>query len=327
MQNATRWTVVTGGAGFIGSHLCRYLLEKQHAVLCIDDLSSGLIDNIISLKHYPQFKFIKHDITCPINLTNIKEIYNLACPAAPHYYLNNSIQTFKTNIYGSMNMLELARNNSAKILQASTSEVYGDPQFHPQLEDYFGNVNPIGPRACYNEGKRAAEALFFDYHRVYKLPIKIIRLFNVYGPQMRQDDGRVISNFIWQALNNNPLTIYGTGTQTRSFCYVSDIVEGLYKVMNTDDHFLGPINLGNPEEISIINLATIINRLLSLEENIVFKPQLQDDPRRRCPDIELAKKVLNWYPRVVFHTGLNKTVDYFKATFKNAIKEPIYFNN
>ncbi len=302
--------LVTGGAGFLGSHLCERLLKEYYDVLCVDNFYTGSKVNIEHLLHEPYFELIRHDITFPLYV-EVDEIYNLACPASPVHYQHDPVQTTKVNVHGSINMLGLAKRTRAKILQASTSEVYGDPEVHPQPETYRGNVNPLGPRACYDEGKRCAETLFFDYYRQHKVRIKVARIFNTYGPRMHPNDGRVVSNFILQALLGKPLTIYGDGSQTRSFCYVDDLIEGLIRLMNTDDDFTGPINLGNPEEVSIMELAELILELTASSSEIRFLPLPADDPRKRCPDITLAKEKLNWEPRVPLKEGLKKTIDYF----------------
>jgi len=307
--------LVTGGAGFIGSHLCEKLLAEGHEVLCVDNFFTGAKDNIIHLLDNPYFEVIRHDICFPLYV-EVDEIYNLACPASPVHYQRNPVQTTKVSVLGSINMLGLAKRLKIKILQASTSEVYGDPKVHPQPETYWGNVNPIGPRACYDEGKRCAETLFFDYHRQHGIKIKVVRIFNTYGPKMHPNDGRVVSNFIVQALKNEPITVYGDGTQTRSFCYVDDMVEGIIKMMNSPDDFTGPVNLGNPEEYRIIDLAKKIIDLTGSRSKIVFKPLPQDDPKRRCPDITLAKEKLGWEPRTPIEEGLKKTIEYFEKLLK-----------
>jgi UDP-glucuronate decarboxylase len=289
--------LVTGGAGFIGSHLCERLLQEGHEVICVDNFYTGTKDNIKHLMNNPYFEIIRHDITFPLYV-EVDEIYHLACPASPVHYQNDPVFTIKTAVHGTINMLGLAKRTKAKILLASTSEVYGDPEVHPQPEEYWGNVNPIGPRACYDEGKRCAETLFFDYHRQHKVKIKIARIFNTYGPRMQINDGRVISNFIVQALRGEEITVYGDGSQTRSFCYIDDMVEGLIRLMNTPDEITGPINLGNPNETSILELAQKIIELTGSNSKIVFKPLPQDDPRRRCPDITKAKIILNWEPKI-----------------------------
>jgi len=310
MKGWKKRVLVTGGAGFLGSHLCERLLKEYADVICVDNFYTGSKVNIEHLIGNPYFELIRHDITFPLYL-EIDEIYNLACPASPIHYQYDPVQTTKVNVHGSINMLGLAKRTKAKILQASTSEVYGDPEIHPQREDYRGNVNPLGPRACYDEGKRCAETLFFDYHRQHGVRIKVARIFNTYGPRMHPNDGRVVSNFILQALRNKPITIYGDGSQTRSFCYVDDMIEGLIRLMNTLDSFTGPVNLGNPEEVSILELAETIIELIGSKSQLVFMPLPQDDPKRRCPDITLAKTVLQWEPRTPLREGLKKTIDYF----------------
>ncbi|MDO9124778.1 MAG: SDR family oxidoreductase [Deltaproteobacteria bacterium] len=303
--------LVTGGAGFLGSHLCERLLKEGHDVLCVDNFYTGTRRNIAHLLDHPYFELLRHDITFPLYV-EVDEIYNLACPASPIHYQNDPVQTTKVNVHGSINMLGLAKRLKAKILQASTSEVYGDPSIHPQPENYWGNVNCIGPRSCYDEGKRCAETLFFDYHRQHGIKIKVARIFNTYGPNMHPNDGRVISNFILQALRNEPITIYGDGSQTRSFCYVDDMVDGLIRLMNTPDDFTGPVNLGNPIEISILELAEKIIRMTGSKSKITFKPLPADDPKQRQPLIELAKEKLGWTPEVPLEEGLKKTIAYFE---------------
>jgi len=303
--------LVTGGAGFLGSHLCERLLKEGKDVLCVDNFYTGTKRNIVHLLDHPYFELLRHDITFPLYV-EVDEIYNLACPASPIHYQNDPVQTTKVNVHGSINMLGLAKRLKAKILQASTSEVYGDPSVHPQPEGYWGNVNCIGPRSCYDEGKRCAETLFFDYHRQHKIRIKVARIFNTYGPKMHPDDGRVISNFILQALRNEPITIYGDGSQTRSFCYVDDMVDGLIRLMNTSDDFTGPVNLGNPSEISILQLAQKIIQMTGSMSEIAFRPLPADDPRQRQPLIDLAKEKLGWSPKVPLEEGLKKTVAYFQ---------------
>lgn len=307
--------LVTGGAGFIGSHLCEYLLQKKNEVICLDNFFTGRKDNIIHLLKNPYFEIKRFDIIQPIFL-EVDEIYNLACPASPIHYQYNPIKTIKTNLYGALNMLGLAKRTCAKILQASTSEVYGDPTEHPQKETYWGNVNPIGIRSCYDEGKRCAETLFFDYYRKHKTKIKVARIFNTYGPRMNTNDGRVVSNFIVQALNNEDITVYGDGSQTRSFCYISDLIDGIVKMMATEDSFVGPINLGNPNEFSILELAEKIIKFTKSKSKIVFKPLPVDDPKQRQPDITLARTKLNWTPVVQLEEGLLKTIEYFKNILK-----------
>ena len=313
-ENKTKNILVTGGAGFIGSHLCKALLELRHNVICLDNLFTGSINNISDLIDNANFEFVKHDIIEPYFRENIDEIYNLACPASPIHYQFNPIKTIKTCTIGVINMLGLARKNNAKILQASTSEIYGDPEIHPQNENYNGNVNVIGPRSCYDEGKRCSETLFMDYHREHKLKIKIIRIFNTYGPNMANDDGRVISNFILQAINGNEITINGDGNQTRSFQYIDDLIKGMIKMMDVSDNFIGPVNIGNPEEISMNKLALKILSLTKSKSKIIYKDLPKDDPKRRNPDITLAKNKLNWSPKNDLDGGLIKTIEYFKKS-------------
>jgi UDP-glucuronate decarboxylase len=304
--------LVTGGAGFIGSHLCDRLLADGHDVLCVDNFFTGVKDNITHLLANPHFELLRHDITFPLYV-EVDEIYNLACPAAPIHYQFDPVQTTKTSVHGAINMLGLAKRVKAKILQASTSEVYGDPKVHPQTEDYWGHVNPIGARSCYDEGKRCAETLFFDYHRQHKLRIKVARIFNTYGPRMHPNDGRVVSNFIVQALKGEPITIYGRGEQSRSFCYVDDLVDALVRLMATGDHFPGPVNLGNPSEFTILELARMVLELTGSKSELVYKPLPQDDPMQRKPDISLAARELGWQPTVPVREGLRRTIDYFSA--------------
>jgi len=304
--------LVTGGAGFIGSHLCRKLVNDGHEVICLDNFFTGSKTNIQDLIGKPNFDVIRQDVTQPVKF-KVDEIYNLACPASPVHYQHDPIATMKTSVLGAINMLELAQDNGAKILQASTSEVYGDPLVHPQLENYWGNVNPIGIRSCYDEGKRAAETLFFDYHRKYAMPIKIIRIFNTYGTAMHPNDGRVVSNFIVQALNGHDLTIYGDGQQTRSFCYVDDLVAGMMKMMNSDNNFIGPVNLGNPGEFTMLELAEMVKAMTQSQSSIIFKPLPADDPKQRKPDITLAQQKLGWMPRISLKEGLAKTIQYFSS--------------
>jgi UDP-glucuronate decarboxylase len=303
--------LVTGGAGFIGSHLCARLLSEDNEVICLDNYFTGSKSNIFDLLRNPRFEVVRHDIINPYNI-EVDEIYNLACPASPVHYQYNPIKTVKTSVMGAINMLGLAKRVDAKILQASTSEVYGDPHVHPQKEHYWGHVNPIGIRSCYDEGKRCAETLFMDYHRQNKVKIKIIRIFNTYGPNMNPNDGRVVSNFIVQALKGEDITIYGDGSQTRSFQYVDDLIEGMIRTMNTDASFTGPVNLGNPDEFSILELAEKIISLTKSKSKIVHCPLPSDDPKQRQPDISLAKEVLNWSPKIKLDEGLVKTVEYFK---------------
>ncbi len=310
MKNKT--ILVTGGAGFIGTHLCRKLLHFSNNIICLDDLSSGSISNIAEFENKPNFEFINHDITKPFYSDNIDEIYNLACPASPIQYQINPIKTVKTCTIGVINMLGLAKKNNAKILQASTSEIYGDPEIHPQDEEYNGNVNPLGVRACYDEGKRCSETLFMDYKREHNIKIKIARIFNTYGPNMKINDGRVVSNFINQAIKNSDITIYGDGSQTRSFQYIDNLVDGLIKLMNSNDNITGPINLGSQKEISISSLANIIIELTKSNSKIIYKQLPTDDPKRRKPCIQKANKVLNWNSDFDLKKGLLKTINYFK---------------
>ncbi len=310
-QYATRPRVlVTGGAGFIGSHLCERLLSAGSDVLCVDNFFTGTKDNIAHLIGNPHFELVRHDVTFPLYV-EVDEIYNLACPAAPIHYQFDPVQTTKTSVHGAINMLGLAKRVKAKILQASTSEVYGDPEVHPQVESYWGHVNPIGLRSCYDEGKRCAETLFFDYHRQHALRIKVARIFNTYGPKMHMNDGRVVSNFVVQALRNQPITIYGDGSQTRSFCYVDDLVEALMRLMATGDDVTGPINLGNPREFTILQLAQKVIEMTGSKSRIVRKPLPSDDPKQRKPDISLAKKKLKWGPSTALEKGLGQTISYF----------------
>lgn len=304
--------LVTGGAGFLGSHLCERLLNEGNDVICVDNFYTGSKRNIVHLLDNPYFELIRHDITFPLYV-EVDEIYNLACPASPIHYQNDPVQTTKVNVHGSINMLGLAKRIKAKILQASTSEVYGDPTVHPQPENYWGNVNCIGPRSCYDEGKRCAETLFFDYHRQHGLKIKVARIFNTYGPRMHPNDGRVVSNFIMQALRGESITIYGDGTQTRSFCYVDDLIDGLIRLMNTPEEITGPVNLGNPDEFTILELAELVIKLVNSKSKIIFKPLPQDDPRQRKPDISLAGNILKWEPGIKLEDGLKKTIAYFEG--------------
>lgn len=307
--------LVTGGAGFIGTNLCRYLLTQNHKIICLDNLYSGRESNITDLKSNKNFEFIHHDITKPLELNNIDQIYNLACPASPPAYQKNPIQTWKSSVFGIYNILELSRKNgNIPILHTSTSEIYGDPLEHPQKETYWGNVNPIGIRSCYDEGKRAAESLLFDYYRIYQLPIRVVRVFNTYGPYMDPLDGRVISNFIVQALQNENITIYGDGSQTRSFQYIDDLVIALDKMMNNNKDFIGPVNLGNPNEFTIEELAKIIKKIIpNSTSQIVKKPLPKDDPKLRRPEITLVKEILDWEPKIDLETGIIKTIEYFKT--------------
>ncbi|TAN44289.1 MAG: SDR family oxidoreductase [Nitrospirae bacterium] len=308
--------IVTGGAGFLGSHLCEKLLKEGKEVICVDNFFTGSKHNIKHLMDNPYFEMLRHDITFPLYL-EADEIYNLACPASPVHYQFDPVQTTKTSVMGSINMLGLAKRLKIKVLLASTSEVYGDPEVHPQPESYKGSVNPIGPRACYDEGKRCAETLFFDYNRQHKLKIKVVRIFNTYGPYMHPNDGRVVSNFIMQALQNKDITIYGEGTQTRSFCYVDDLVDGLVKMMDSRHDFTGPVNLGNPDEFTMLGLAKKIIELTGSKAKLAFKPLPSDDPMQRKPDIALARKELAWEPKVKLEEGLRKTIAYFDGLLKN----------
>jgi UDP-glucuronate decarboxylase len=317
--------LVTGGAGFIGSHLCKRLLADGHEVLCLDNYFTGTKENIARFLNHPRFELIRHDVTEPLTI-EVDWIFNLACPASPIHYQYNPVKTIKVNVLGALNVLGLAKRVRARILQASTSEIYGDPEMHPQTEDYWGHVNPIGKRSCYDEGKRVAETLFFDYFRQNKVDIKMVRIFNTYGPHMRPDDGRVISNFVVNALSNKPITIYGDGSQTRSFCYIDDMIEGLIRMMDYEtgvekrgkdytqsylSGFPGPINLGNPHEVSVASIAKKIIQLTGSKSELVFEKLPEDDPRRRCPDISKAKDILKWKPRTKLHDGLGKTIEYF----------------
>jgi UDP-glucuronate decarboxylase len=316
MRNSHRARIlVTGGAGFLGSHLCERLLAEGNDVLCVDNFYTGSKDNVPHLLSNPHFEILRHDVTFPLYV-EVDEIYNLACPASPVHYQFDPVQTTKTNVHGAINLLGLAKRVKAKILQASTSEVYGDAIVHPQREDYWGNVNQIGARSCYDEGKRCAETLFFDYYRQHKVQIKVARIFNTYGPRMQSNDGRVISNFIIQALNGEDITIYGDGSHTRSFCYVDDLIEGLMRLMKTADDWTGPVNLGSPDEFSIHALAERIVALTKSKSTIVYRPLPSDDPKRRQPDISLAKETLAWEPKVSLQEGLTKTIDFFATLIR-----------
>jgi len=306
---------ITGGAGFLGSHLCERLLSEGHEVLCIDNYFTGSKENVRHLLDNPRFEMMRHDVTFPLYI-EVDEIYNLACPASPIHYQHDPVQTTKTSVHGAINMLGLAKRIKAKIFQASTSEVYGDPLVHPQVENYWGHVNPIGVRSCYDEGKRCAETLFFDYHRQHKLRIKIARIFNTYGPNMHPEDGRVVSNFIVQALQGKPITIYGDGTQSRSFCYVNDLIDVFVLLMNSPDDFTGPVNTGNPHEFTIHELAEKIIKQIGSKSEIVFKPLPEDDPQQRQPDITLAKEKLGWEPKISLDEGLKPTIEYFENLLK-----------
>jgi UDP-glucuronate decarboxylase len=309
--------LVTGGAGFLGSHLCQRLLHDGHEVICVDNFFTGTKRNVRPFHDHPDFEFIRHDITFPLYI-EVDEIYNLACPASPIHYQFDPVQTTKTSVHGAINMLGLAKRIKAKIFQASTSEVYGDPKIHPQTEDYWGNVNPIGLRSCYDEGKRCAETLFFDYYRQHKLQIKVARIFNTYGPNMHPNDGRVVSNFIMQALQNKPITIFGEGKQTRSFCYVDDLIEAMVYFMNSAKDITGPVNLGNPQEFTIIELANTIIALTGSRSRLAFQPLPSDDPIQRKPDITQAKQLLGWQPHISLEQGLKKTIPYFEKLLNDS---------
>ena len=310
MNYVKKRVLVTGGAGFLGSHLCERLLAQGSEVLCVDNFFTGRRSNVAHLLSNPEFELIRHDITFPLYV-EVDEIYNLACPASPIHYQFDPVQTTKTSVHGAINMLGLAKRVKAKILQASTSEVYGDPEVHPQREEYWGRVNPVGPRSCYDEGKRCAETLFFDYHRQHGLEIKVARIFNTYGPRMHPHDGRVVSNFIVQALAGEDITIYGDGSQTRSFCYVDDLIEGIIRLMGTEASFTGPVNIGNPEECTMRQLAELIVKLTGSKSRLVHRTLPADDPKQRCPDVSLAAAHLKWSPRVPLETGLTRVIDYF----------------
>jgi len=312
--------LVTGGAGFIGSHLCERLLERGDEVLCVDNFFTSRRQNIKHLKENSSFEFMRHDITWPLYV-EVDQIYNLACPASPIHYQFDPVQTTKTSVHGAINMLGLAKRLKCRILQSSTSEVYGDPMEHPQKESYWGNVNPIGPRACYDEGKRCAETLFFDYHRQHNLQVRVVRIFNTYGPRMHPNDGRVVSNFIVRALKDEPISIYGTGDQTRSFCYIDDLVTGMIRMMDQDE-LVGPVNLGNPGEFTIMELATMVRELTGSKSEITFHPLPQDDPVRRKPDISIARKKLNWEPAIPLREGLIRTIAYFRELLEAELARP-----
>jgi UDP-glucuronate decarboxylase len=318
--------LVTGGSGFLGSHLCERLLSEGANVICVDNFFSGTRSNVESLIGHKRFELIRHDVTFPLYV-EVDEIYNLACPASPVHYQRDPVQTTKTSVHGAINMLGLAKRVNARILQASTSEVYGDPSVHPQTEEYWGNVNPIGPRSCYDEGKRCAETLFFDYRRQNKMPIKVARIFNTYGPRMHPNDGRVVSNFIVQALLGRDITVYGEGLQTRSFCYVDDLIDGLVRLMNTPEEVTGPINLGNPTEFTMVELAAKVIELSNSRSRLVHRPLPQDDPRQRRPDISKAHQILGWEPRIALEQGLRQTMSYFQDLLKsNSIRDSILAN-
>jgi len=319
--NSTKRILVTGGAGFLGSHLCDKLLAQGHDVLCIDNFFTGTKRNISHLLDNPRFELMRHDVTFPLYV-EVDEIYNLACPASPIHYQHDPVQTTKTSVHGAINMLGLAKRVRAKVLQASTSEVYGDPEVHPQVEAYWGRVNPIGIRSCYDEGKRCAETLFFDYHRQHQLRVKVVRIFNTYGPRMHMNDGRVVSNFIMQALRGEDITIYGEGHQTRSFCYVDDLLEAMVRMMGTGDQFAGPVNIGNPGEFSMIELANKVIELTGSSSKLVRQPLPPDDPKQRRPDISLAKQELGgWEPKIALEEGLKKTIAYFDGLLKEGVTE------
>jgi len=313
--------LVTGGAGFLGSHLCDRLLAAGNDVLCVDNFFTGSKLNLAHLRDHPRFELMRHDVTFPLYV-EVDEIYNLACPASPIHYQHDPVQTTKTSVHGAINMLGLAKRLRCRILQASTSEVYGDPSVHPQREDYWGNVNPVGPRSCYDEGKRCAETLFFDYYRQHNLRIKVARIFNTYGPRMHPNDGRVVSNFIVQALLGRDITVFGDGNQTRSFCYVDDLIDGLIRLMNTSDEVIGPINIGNPNEFSMLELAALVIELTGSRSRIVHRPRPQDDPRQRRPDISKADDVLKWAPQTALRDGLVRTIAYFEALLKDETIRP-----
>jgi UDP-glucuronate decarboxylase len=320
--NRPKRILVAGGAGFVGSHLCERLLERGNRVLCVDDFTTGAAENVAHLRTNRRFRLLEHDVVQPLEL-DVDEIYNLACPASPPHYQADPIRTLKTSVFGAANLLDLARRNDARILQASTSEVYGDPLVHPQTEEYWGNVNPTGPRACYDEGKRAAETLFFDFHRTHGVDVKVARIFNTYGPRMSEGDGRIVSNFIVQALGNRPLTVYGDGTQTRSFCYVADMVEGLMALMDSPAGIIGPVNLGNPDEFRVLDFAQLVLRYTGSKSRIEHRPLPVDDPKRRKPDIARAVQWLNWQPATDLETGLSRTIDYFAGRQRAARAELI----
>jgi UDP-glucuronate decarboxylase len=311
LSNMTNKILVTGGAGFLGSHLCDALIKEGHDVLCVDNFFTGNKDNVSHLLSNPKFELLRHDVTFPLYV-EVDQIYNLACPASPIHYQHDPVQTTKTSVHGAINMLGLAKRLNARILQASTSEVYGDPEVHPQTEDYWGRVNPIGIRSCYDEGKRCAETLFFDYYRQHQLEIKVMRIFNTYGPRMHPNDGRVVSNFILQALKNKSITIYGDGSQTRSFCYVDDLIGGMIKLMESDKAVTGPINIGNPNEFTMIELAELVLKLTSSKSKLIYKDLPEDDPKQRQPNISLAKAKLDWEPKVKLEDGLKETIVYFR---------------
>lgn len=312
LRRISKRILVTGGAGFLGSHICDRLLAQGHEVICVDNFYSSTKQNILHLKDNPKFEFIRHDVTFPLYL-EVDEIYNMACPASPVHYQHDPVQTTKTSVHGAINLLGLAKRTGAKILQASTSEVYGDPVVHPQVESYWGNVNPIGPRSCYDEGKRCAETLFFDYHRQHGVKTKVVRIFNTYGPRMHPNDGRVVSNFIVQALLGEPITLFGDGSQTRSFCFADDLVEAIIRMMNSDDDFIGPVNIGNPSEFTMLQLAELVQSKIQSGSKLVYRPLPTNDPTQRKPDISLAREKLDWQPTIELSEGLDRTIAYFKA--------------
>jgi UDP-glucuronate decarboxylase len=318
--------LVTGGAGFLGSHLCDRLVNDGADVLCVDNFFTGSKANIAHLRHKPSFELMRHDVTFPLYV-EVDKIYNLACPASPVHYQNDPVQTTKTNVHGAINMLGLAKRLKARILQASTSEVYGDPEVHPQREDYLGRVNPIGPRSCYDEGKRCAETLFFDYWRQHQLHIKVLRIFNTYGPRMHPNDGRVVSNFIVQALRGDDITIYGDGQQTRSFCYVTDLIDGMVAMMETGKEITGPFNIGNPGEFTMLELAELTLKFTGSRSKMVFQPLPQDDPKRRRPDIDMARENLRWQPKVTLEDGLKETVEYFKQVLGVSVRSSVPYTS
>jgi UDP-glucuronate decarboxylase len=313
LEKKIKQILITGGAGFLGSHLCDKLIARGDSLLCLDNFFTGSKKNVSHLLNHPNFELMRHDVTFPLYV-EVNQIFNLACPASPVHYQYDPVQTTKTSVHGAINMLGLAKRVKARILQASTSEVYGDPQVHPQTEDYWGSVNPIGIRSCYDEGKRCAETLFFDYYRQHRLEIKIMRIFNTYGPRMHPNDGRVVSNFIMQALKNEDITIYGDGVQTRSFCYVDDLIDGMVSFMDSDAGFTGPVNIGNPVEVTMLELAETVLRLVGSKSKLVYRPLPQDDPRQRKPNIDLAQKELGWQPKVSLEDGLKETINYFRGS-------------